>query len=815
MSTVAAPPLLDLPEGDPMSIVGMYCLTYWFRNFVLDCAPTGLPIGYADNWEALFNHVSDLCLFLPELAHFLAALKLPVNPGKCWTWSLDPSQRKSLKGLSMYGQLLPVKLKARELGADVSYCLLKAAKVRNLRIQSAHKRLSRLAGLPLPRPFKQRLLLSGIWPHALHAAETASVPKSVFKRLRTQAARAMGLKKKGTNPFLACLLASPAIVDPQYVLLSNRIALFRQVLRELPEYKGLFVGQLACPVSRYKGPTRLLVKALGNRGWALKQGAVFEDVSGRVFHLFMSPLRHIRYLLSTTWTTFVCAQISHRKGLTDIDNIDLVVSKDLSSLRKEEKGLVLHQQVGSFYTEDYRKHCGGITNCPLCGLPDSRAHRLEDCRYVDHVRRQFPNLMSRWGSLPDHLRHFGLFEEPESLRDWQACLDRIPWPFFPRSSCEDTVMIYTDGGCLFPRWSHLRLASYASIVLLPSGGFSILAQGLLPGSCHTAYRAEIMALCSAVRSFLRPVVTLDCKGVVDDGNRILDELRSGMLPRLPTENTDLWAFFVEGLQGTFLGDVILRWVRGHVDWRKCADRNKVDAWYNHWADQVAGSPLHWCSRHCQLYRRLIKEFRDSRMLAAQVFAFHARVGMVFSGVKAAGDDSFPVMVPNWAGFGVAQSCGFVDVHACNVCHVGFARKLLRWLESLSFYPSSCCGQRHDTSWLELFWSFLHTTSVLPPIAFEGSWRTVDEDENLLFVIPPFRVLFRTWKRCLDALVRGGLELPVGPLIARVDSIAHFGGKFACPGFAGFVPLATGAADGLAIQLSEASCLRDLRIPFFN
>ena len=92
---------------------------------------------------------------------------------------------------------------------------------------------------------------------------------------------------------------------------------------------------------------------------------------------------------------------------------------------------------------------------------------------------------------------------------------------------------------------------------------------------------------------------------------------------------------------------------------------------------------------------------------------------------------------------------------------------------------------------------------------------MDEDENLLFVVPPFRVLFRTWKRCLDALVRGGLELPVGPLIARVDSIAHFGGKFACPGFAGFVPLAPGAADGLAFQLSEASCLRDLRIPFFN
>lgn len=92
---------------------------------------------------------------------------------------------------------------------------------------------------------------------------------------------------------------------------------------------------------------------------------------------------------------------------------------------------------------------------------------------------------------------------------------------------------------------------------------------------------------------------------------------------------------------------------------------------------------------------------------------------------------------------------------------------------------------------------------------------MDEDENLLFVVPPFRVLFRTWKRGLDALVRGGLELPVGPLIARADSIPHFGGRFACPGFGGFVPLAPGAADGLAFQLSEASCLHDLRIPLFD
>lgn len=94
-------------------------------------------------------------------------------------------------------------------------------------MQSAHQRLLRLGGLPLPWPFKQRLLLAGIWPHALHAAETADVPRSVFGRLRTQAALAFGREKKGTNPFLACMFSCPSVVDHHFVLLCNRVVVKR------------------------------------------------------------------------------------------------------------------------------------------------------------------------------------------------------------------------------------------------------------------------------------------------------------------------------------------------------------------------------------------------------------------------------------------------------------------------------------------------------------------------------------------------------------------------------------------------------------
>ena len=175
-------------------------------------------------------------------------------------------------------------------------------------------------------------------------------------------------------------------------------------------------------------------------------------------------------------------------------SIDLVITKDLSSLRKEEKGLVLHQQVGAFFTKDYRRHCGGITNCPMCGMQDSRVHRLDECQSVVHIRRFFPNLISLWSTLIEYERYFGISPEPASMRTWQARLDRIPWPTFHRNPCPGTTLVYTDGGCLFPyRWSHIRLAAYASIIPCDNGSFEVLAHGLLPGSCQSAFRAEIMA----------------------------------------------------------------------------------------------------------------------------------------------------------------------------------------------------------------------------------------------------------------------------------------------------------------------------------
>ena len=156
----------SVPERDPLSAAAMFCLSFWYSRFTNSCSPNAIPACYADNWESVFPHVDQLALYFPKLEDFLEALRLPVNPAKCWTWSLDPGQRKLLRQIVWCGSHLPVKLQARELGADVSYCLRKAARVRNSRVQATHQRLLRLGGLPGSKAQKQRLLLSGVWPRA-------------------------------------------------------------------------------------------------------------------------------------------------------------------------------------------------------------------------------------------------------------------------------------------------------------------------------------------------------------------------------------------------------------------------------------------------------------------------------------------------------------------------------------------------------------------------------------------------------------------------------------------------------------------------
>ena len=807
------PASTGVPEGDPLAVIAMFCVSFTFYRYFHVHVPQAMTCTYADNWEAVCPDPDILTLFLDKLHPFLEALRLPINPKKCWLWSLQSEHREVLRNVLWDGtDRFPVKLQARELGADIAYCLRKAARVRNERISKGHKRLVRLAGLPLSRVHKQRMLLSSVFPQALHASETALVPKSVFDRLRSKTSLSLGTAKKGANPLLACLLACPKIVDPQFVQIKNRIQLFRQVIQELPSQADLILDCLAALNGRYKGPSRLLRKELGALGWHLFGRATFRDDSGRSFHLLLSPSDYIDKLLSSSWAEFVVSKVKHRKGLEQLDTISLEFTRTCLSFTPSERGLVLTQQTGAFFTEDYRKHIpGSSVKCPKCGLPDSREHRLDHCVATNPLRNVFPALFCLWHELSPHEKYFGIFGELTGVKEFRAALGSVTFPDVPRTDQDDDRIIYTDGSCLYPRIPVLAVSSFATVRALSDGNFQVLTHGIVPGGCHSAFRGEVMGLGGAVHSIKKGTICCDCLSAVRVANDLLWMISNGCRPILPKEHLDLWTWFLEGARGCTPFGVKVIWIKGHVNWRKASGLRKVHAWFNHWADQIAGAASHWVTR-LPVYQSFVQRFFRQRRLARWVHEYQSRVAFVFASTDVV-EVRAPAEVTVKEGVGPFFSVSDVCLEECAVSHVGFASKLVSWLSNLKWYTGSVDREESDLSWLELFWGFIHDTLVLPPFRYGGRWVTLEDDVALSFVLPSLKVLFRTWRCCVDALVRGGMQVPWGP-VPSVASVTVLGARFVCPGISGHVVLPRAALVDLSFQFARSRCLADLRIPSF-
>ena len=103
------------------------------------------------------------------------------------------------------------------------------------------------------------------------------------------------------------------------------------------------------------------------------------------------------------------------------------------------------------------------------------------------------------------------------------------------------------------------------------------------------------------------------------------------------------------------------------------------------------------------------------------------------------------------------------------------------------------GSLQDTSWLELFWAYVHDTSALTACLHYHEWVWVQDDPTLDFGIPSF-VTMLTWKRTFDAILRPRVAVPRSQRLTK-------GARFDCPGFHGRVQLHLGTLQGLFAQFA--------------
>ena len=148
---------------------------------------------------------------------------------------------------------------------------------------------------------KVMLLFKSAYPQSLHAAEASALPRSAAKRLRSKAVKAVGLSAPGASPWLAASVGTHAVIDPEWAVLLSRVRLYRQLVRDFPDRRGLFLDCLSNTRGRYVGSSRLLVRALRGLGWRLRQGETFEDVYGRSVDLMLTSFSHVESLLLTSW----------------------------------------------------------------------------------------------------------------------------------------------------------------------------------------------------------------------------------------------------------------------------------------------------------------------------------------------------------------------------------------------------------------------------------------------------------------------------------------------------------------------------------
>ena len=430
----------------------------------------------------------------------------------CWLWSLSPAGRKQLRSLRFRGQGIPVLLSARVLGADVAYCYRRAAKVRNTRVRQCHARFLRIRALPVSRVLRTQLVLRGAFPAALHAAEATVMPVSTFRRLRTQAVKAVGLSGSGVNPWLAASVGASQVVDPQWVVLLSRIRLYRQIRRDFPGYGHISLECLERSRGRFQGTTRQLVRTLGALGWSRRMQETFVDCQGRSFDLRLSSILHIETLLLSTWADHVVQRVAMRKGLEGLESLDIEASRPSRSLLPSEQALLAQLVVGRHFTADATKHfSAGDGTCPLCGLdPDNRPHRVYHCAALEQLRKRDPLLAQCLREVPQVTACFGLWPEIEGLRVWQAELDAHECVTVERCRVQQAALLFTDGSRLFPQDSVLHWGASAVVELDDVHGFRIAFSGFLPTSQQSVPRAEIYAGLVAVQLYTRFVLFSDC-----------------------------------------------------------------------------------------------------------------------------------------------------------------------------------------------------------------------------------------------------------------------------------------------------------------
>ena len=295
--------------------------------------------------------------------------------------------------------------------------------------------------------------------------------------------------------------------------------------------------------------------------------------------------------------------------------------------------------------------------------------------------------------------------------------------------------------------------------------------------------------------------------VVYSARRVADAFFAGTCIHWPTDNLDVWEFFVHQLEGCDSAEFV--WVKAHQNLAGLEGLQHTLACGNDHVDKVAKQVVHNYKVTSGLYQKVVRSKLDAIKIRHQVDSFHLHLAFASLGLEQDAPTQYvaPVALVTQGSPWVASP----PVLSRSGFHESFVRQVFNWFCSLQWFEGCSPGPVADISWVELFLWWTVDSGTLPPFRVDGRWVRIGDDEEAICCVPSAYTLFCTWRRAVSFVLRLGTLIPGVP-VSAVSVAASLGASFALSGVTWRPRVPLGVRQDLALQLTAIRSLHSLRLP---
>ena len=782
------PSTTGIPEGDAFSVTLMTALTFWVYFYIEQYHDVD-AIFYVDNWSFIANDVESLVAASHSMIDFVRDMKLVVSYQKSWVWATSKALRKQLRSTQFGGCTVPLQYHAKDLGCDMNYCKRRYKKTTKTRVAASIRRLGRVSTKKLPKDFRVKMaqtLGPGVSsygaPLVLHSAQE-------WRKLRSSMTKSIGRFRCGSNPWLALSLVGD-IRDPQLTDAIQRISFWRRFMKIFPGTPRGLLRRIGSQVTYNKaGPSFAFADSFRRMGWKCVADGVMVHTSGLQLHWVSQSMPYIKKLLTMAWSMQVSDKVQHREGF-DVGCFDF--HPVLRGVRKQPTGrqtMLQSLAAGKHVTHD--KLCKFIADikseqCPLCGMPDSKMHRVFTCSETAELRSKSKALIRWLQRQPYAVWNYGAFEVNIALMLWK--IENSPvLPAIQMPSETARLTVFTDGSCFFPEFHQTALAGCAAIVV-DNWEYEVLFQTMMPTPDHTPFRAEVAAILLTLQKTWSVDFFVDCQAVVDNIGKLLVARAEGW-PFPVVEHTDLWGMIWSHILRRPKECIRITKVKAHVSLESLDDSNlKWCAFMNNVVDDLAKKVVKDQKSVFAQFEKQSRIWKHQESMLHQYQEYWCCIQERCLATRIRIEPLHPQLGPPVC-VGDPLRCDFpLGGEFPDNCPFGieFAQSVRTYLRGLTWFPTG-----EPVSLLELYLDFSISQKMMTPVLLptgikNNKGRMIKRYElrhrNLLADHQPCDLASQSkvWHACISWFWDHCGHTP-GHIVSKCSSLAKYGYSIPCKG----------------------------------